>query len=875
MGGIRLYRHRRSPRLEAVVASTKALAIVFLLLGCEAEEAAAPISSSTLAARFEQFVESGAAQPATSAAALLERLGTLWELSNALALEGAPIPVDYPAHVKRNFLDLNKAGAEPDLEILERARDIIDRYSRELALKAKNPNAIGTLTLTPPGPFRVGELVTLSQTYTVGDIPMRPGGGIILTTNRGIAGQADDPSAENHVSVTSSRPEAILELAEPWGNWQSFINRTTLSWRLRDVNLEPGDTVTITYGTTLGGGGGARLQRWSNDRVIFPVHIDLEGKGELLTPHWPSVEVRGAREISHVNVIVPSRVAGNEPFDIAVRSEDNNKNLSSATTPRYRVLLEGKALRTIPAGSGALTVLEDIVLERPGVYRFEVRSDDRTLQALSNPIVVSADPELRVYWGETHGHSGFAEGQGSPDGYYRFGRDVARLDFASLSEHDLWLDDGEWLALKEAVTTYLEPGRFTAILGYEWTASNPDGGHHNVFFSDTADRKRVPVQETLSPEELYQRLRAENDPEDVLIIPHAHQSADWRKSDVEMERLAEIQSGHGTFEYFGNKYLQQGWEVGFIGASDNHNGHPGYSGTGNRQLGGLAAVLAPQNTPQAIFQALRDRATYATTGERIVLEATLNGSRMGTRVPMALERRLECRVHGTAPIDTIDVIKNGNVVFTRRFLEAQLRSSAFLQIKVESSAEVFTGHKNPRPARLWRGSVSVKGADLVDFKRPWYFNPGTFSLGRDEADTNRLELSTNTRGRGKGILLELSGANRDTTIVVEWDESREIVPRDGTTPEMMDREPQTLPAGTASFRLGDLEGGLGRKEIKVVENVDSIQLQLVPADAELDQEFEFVDKEDLAPGDYYYLRVTQVDGSMAWSSPWWVGSRPR
>ena len=864
-----MYRHRRDRAFGAVRPRTALLALPFLF-ACAVEETPPAPAAGTLAARFEQL-EAETAQPAASPAALLERVGVLWELSNALALEGAAIPVDYPALARRTFLALTKGGDQPDPEVLESARVFLDRYTRELAVKARNPNATGTLTLSPAGPFRVGELVTLQQTYTVGDLPMSPGGGIILAANRGL--QADDPTAENHVTVTTSNPQAALQLAEPWGDWQSFITPSTLSWQLGGTSLEPGDTITITYGSTLGGGGGARLQRWSNDRVIFPVNVDLEGKGESWTPHWPSVEVRGAGEISHVNAIVPSRIASGEPFDIAVRSEDADKNLSSAATPRYRVLLGGKPLRTIPAGSGAITVLEDLVLEQPGVYRFEVRSDDGTLQALSNPMVVADAPDQRVYWGETHGHSGFAEGQGSPDGYYRFGRDVARLDFASLSEHDLWLDDAEWLALGEAVTTYLEPGRFTAILGYEWTASNPDGGHHNVYFADNADRKRVPVQETVRQEDLYQRLRANNDPQDVLIIPHAHQSGDWRESDAEMERLVEIQSGHGTFEYFGNKYLQQGWEIGFIGASDNHVGHPGYSGIRNRQLGGLAAVLATQNTPQAIFHALRDRATYATTGERIVLEATLNGGRMGTRLPMAVERRLECRVLGTAPIDTIDVIKNGTVVFTRRYLETRLQSSAFLQIKLESSSEVFTGHKNPRPARYWNGRLRVEGAELVDFKRPWYYNPDTFQLRRDESDSNRLELRTNTRGRGKGILLELGGANRNTTIVVEWDETRELAPRDGTTAEMMDREPQVLPAGEARFRLGELDNGLGRAQIRVVDNTDFVQIQLVPADGDLDQDFEFVDREALAPGDYYYLRVTQVDGAMAWSSPWWVGAK--
>ena len=39
-----------------------------------------------------------------------------------------------------------------------------------------------------------------------------------------------------------------------------------------------------------------------------------------------------------------------------------------------------------------------------------------------------------------------------------------------------------------------------------------------------------------------------------------------------------------------------------------------------------------------------------------------------------------------------------------------------------------------------------------------------------------------------------------------------------------------------------------------------------------DVAFLFTDDGD--PGDWYYLRVEQVDGHFAWSSPWWVGGEP-
>jgi hypothetical protein len=366
-----------------------------------------------------------------------------------------------------------------------------------------------------------------------------------------------------------------------------------------------------------------------------------------------------------------------------------------------------------------------------------------------------------------------------------------------------------------------------------------------------------------------------HDPKEVLIIPHAHQSGDWNRNDAEMERQVEIQSGHGTFEYFGNKYLQNGFEVGFIGASDNHNGHPGYSGMGNRQLGGLAAVMAPRNTAEEIFQGLRNRHTYATTGERIILDVELNGGAMGQRQAATTERKLRARVHGTEPIDTIDVIKNGQVVYSRRYLETQLSARAWVQVKLEATTEVFNGHKNPRQTRVWRGAIEVKGAKLAGFKEPWFAQPATYRFARNGQNPNRLDYTINTRGRGVALLLELEGADIATEVTVTSAATREPEPADGTTPAMMDRPLADIPAVRFALRLGELKQGQAQYKQTIGQNVDTIQLQLVPGDGALDREFTWADLAELKAGDYYYIRVTQVDGSMAWSSPFWVGGQAK
>ena len=106
---------------------------------------------------------------------------------------------------------------------------------------------------------------------------------------------------------------------------------------------------------------------------------------------------------------------------------------------------------------------------------------------------------------------------------------------------------------------------------------------------------------------------------------------------------------------------------------------------------------------------------------------------------------------------------------------------------------------------------------------------------------------------------------------------RRIVDLDQTTERRgsggYERTPQRLPATQLSFRLGDLGGNVDRKEFKVLEHTDALTVQVVPSGPALDQDFSYTDRDDPEPGDYYYLRVRQLDGAVAWSSPFWVGAR--
>lgn len=849
-------------RLKTLALLAPLLLLMLALMAQDQRPQAGDYLQPELRERVERLkVEAG--ESTSDIDVLSARLATLWDWANAYSLTGGPVPGSFPqlaSNANRGLRELAPGGPQiaPNL-----VSGFIAQYAREFQIKDENPAAIGRLTMSSNGPFRAGELVTVSQTYEVGDMPMAAGGGIVVGQGRAGGLQTSDPRAPSFVTVRTSNPDAQFEVSGPWGTWATFETRNTIAFRLRGADLVKGDTVTLTFGDRSGGSPGLRLQTWSNDRVVFKTFLDLEANGWLLTPRWPAMVVVGEEPVRFVNAIAPSVVEPGEQFVLHVRSEDRFKNLASGTTPQLEVRLDGETRWRIPEGSPAMHQLDGISINTPGVHRFEVRASDGSLRGTSNPVRVERSPSHRIYWGETHGHTGFAEGQGSPDGYYTFGRDVARLDFLSLSEHDIWMDDFEWLTLQRLVEKYRVPGQFTTILGFEWTSRLPYGGHHNVFFRDTPGRLRVPNQKAPLLDELYEGLRAGNAERDVLIVPHAHQPGDWSNSDGPLERLVEIQSGHGTFDWFGNKYLQNGHRVGFVGASDNHVGHPGYSGGTNRQLGGLAAVLAAENTPDAIFDGLRSRATYATTGERIVLDVDLNGVGMGQEMDQTPDRTIRCTVNGTAPIDAIDVVKNGSIVYTKRYFSTDVSSEVNVQVTFESSTEVIGRRQVPRGDRPWRGGIRVEGAEIVGLDEPWYRHPGTYSA---RLEGGRVHFAMHTRGRGTALVLKLRGASADTRVMVDMDATRERPGSGG-----YERTPQRLPANQQAFRLGDLNGEVDRREYKVLEHTDAVSVQLVASDGALDQDFTYEDRDEPTTGDYYYLRVRQIDGAIAWSSPFWVG----
>ena len=452
----------------------------------------------------------------------------------------------------------------------------------------------------------------------------------------------------------------------------------------------------------------------------------------------------------------------------------------------------------------------------------------------------------------------------------RYARDDARLDYVTHSEHDVFMDDSEWEVLRQLVSKYTEEKQFIPFLGYEWTVDNRFGGHHNILFRTPTDRQRFDGRRFPTLPRLHAAIRASTPLRDILAIPHAHNAGDWRLADPEITKLVEIMSMHGNFEWFGRMYLDQGHQVGFTAASDNHLSQPGYGaplGGSMSQRGGLGAVFATDKTTDAIFEGLRALRTYATTGERIILEFGVNGSPMGTRTPMNKNRKLSGRVIGTAPLESVSILKNDQLLWSQSYAgtDARRGERTRLAISFSSSAEPTNQRDNPRGYRPWVGTLEVTGAAIVEGSVA--ANASTSLSAIKPGADGRWAFKTASRGAASTLLVTLDEVKAGATLTLNIEGGVEF----GGAPPIY-RQHQRLDPATLQVRLTDLKSGAQVARIPAPDYQDEVSVRQLVGNGTLVANFEVEDSGTLE-GDYYYVRVVQSNDAMAWSSPVWVGGR--
>jgi hypothetical protein len=496
----------------------------------------------------------------------------------------------------------------------------------------------------------------------------------------------------------------------------------------------------------------------------------------------------------------------------------------------------------------------------------------------------STDVRYNTYWGDLHNHNLIGYAQGSLGRSFEIARD--HLDFFAFTPHAHWHDMGtyenkienkwingfavtraRWPEVLRMARQFDAPGKFVTILGYEWHSTSL-GDVHILFPEMEAE---LTAFNDLRELQQFAKKRG------CILIPHhpanrrGHRGANFSVRDPTVSPLLEIYSewgnaehDRGPFAYIrhseGGRWtrntmqylLAEGHRFGVIASTDDHLGYPG------AYREGLAAVKATELSRKAIFDALWNRRTYAVTGDRIALDFTLNGHMMGQEIPYVREREMKIAVTGWDQVDRVEVLKNNRVIH-RDFPMDRTASARSWDSPVLIRFEYGWG---PWPAlgmsRIcdWDIRCNLEGGVLSDVQA--CFQAGPFDEKRRDRIVERSQ--SGVRIRSFTALREQFEDSPTKAVVLKvrgGPETRLTVALDSPSKQSLTLRLRELAESGETLFTGPFprESGMAHRLVFGEHYQTS---------------FSFADADAGAAANWYYVRVVQANGQLAWSSPIWV-----
>lgn len=741
-------------------------------------------------------------------------------------------------------------------------------YVDTTASPAAEPGLLGSVTLAPTRPVQARAHTTLTLRYTVGQHGLDDRGAFKILMRfpmDGGAWQLTDPAADNFVSITSTGGCQFQGMFESFGDARPWFK--VLRVRVVGGCLRRGEVVTVTLGDTSHGSAGLRMQTFCEDALELRFLVDVCATGhfvelpqQLAFPVVPGPTHRYC-------AVLPTRWSVGAAFRLGVKAEDawgNPTDQAGVVRLSASLPVEGLPETLDLSGKRAVT-LDGLIVSQPGTLRITVTAADG--QTTSNPLSLSADP-LRSYWGDLHGQSGETVGINSARRYLEFARDLAFLDITSHQGNAFQINAGFWQHLNELTAEFNVPGRLLAIPGYEWSGNTAVGGDRNVYFR----HEHRPVRRS-SHALLTDRSDIDTDCTDAGMLFEALQGEDvfayahvgGRYADLtvahdgRIERSVEIHSAWGTFTWLLHDAFALGHRVGVVANSDGHKGRPGASYPGAATFGaygGLTCFRMETLTRDALFDCIRRRSHYGTTGARIDVDQRVTfaaparrfhddpalqetGSDLVREVTMGdivqtdeAAVQLSLSVESTSPIERVEVRLGSQT-------HATLRPYATVGRRIRLIWQGAKYRGRGRSVR-WDGSLSLSGATIERIERINAWNPDHAF----ESDATSARWQAITTGNFGGLDL--------------W-----LTETDGAALTL------TTPFGTVTMPTADIGiedvcldyGGLER----------AVRLFRMPEDSDA-QRLEHTLTVPVAPtGDTpIWLIITTEDGHQAFTSPTYV-----
>ena len=563
--------------------------------------------------------------------------------------------------------------------------------------------------------------------------------------------QTTDPKGANYVSaeyhaaptVEGQSPASVQKLSvrfDQKGHERPFQKAIIVD--TYDGYLKAGDHIIIRMGDRRFGGAGTRVQTFTEEFFKFRCYADPLGTSRFaavepdltinIKPGHPALlQWSGSRLVKQ-----------GEKIPLRIRAEDEwgNTCWSRPEKVHIKATLDGKDCYekdiTMPKEGWSVQLLEDMPTDKPGELEITAVMPDHAA-VKQHTFYVTIDKELdfpRIYYTDLHVHSEDTVGTNSTSYNLNYGRDVTGLDVLAFAHNDFNITTERWKKTVELIREISKDGEFVAYPGTEWCGSSCAGGDHNVIFlhdgepefpflKDGTHVRSVDWNEdsgttVANPgawplEELWAAYI--DDPEGHLLTPHVGGRRcimDWHHP--ELEKLIEIGSAWGHFGWLYQDAMERGYKIGASMAGDEHRGRCGGGVPGTAVFGtkgGISGVISPELSRKAIGIALRERHTFASTGERTFGLTSCGKHIMGDEFEHKGAAKVDYRFLGDAGWDEIIAYDHEGEIW-RRDLQKELGYSD-RKIRFRWGGARI---KDRYRWAIWKGKITITNAVINEFE---------------------------------------------------------------------------------------------------------------------------------------------------------------
>ncbi|MCX6938159.1 MAG: DUF3604 domain-containing protein [Verrucomicrobia bacterium] len=687
-----------------------------------------------------------------------------------------------------------------------------------------------------------GEWLELLATYEVGAAGLADGAWLKLVfkfySDWGLF-QTSDPAAANYLTAEylprepfrGESPATVRSLKvrfDQKGHERPYQKAVIVD--VVDGYLKPGDRIVLRLGDRRFGGPGTRAQTFVEEAFLFRLFVDTVGASKFAAvPGEMPLRILAGPGLRD-SLLAPRLVRPGVGFGVTFRREDSWGNLAAAdhhapALEVYRGDEERPCLvRPLRWGGpdGAWAREELFLPEQAGDYRLVAGA------AVAWVTVAPSAPTPRALYADLHIHSDDTVGVNPTRSVLNYARDAAGLDIAGYTANDFNVRADRWAAAVAVCRDLHEEDRFLCFPGTEWCGASAVGGDRNVVF--LGDEVRFPLaadgrslrvfdwnEDTAKgrPQDpglptaanLHDAYRDLAEGDRALLIPHVGgRRALFEWHDPALERLVEVASSWGHFDWFYRDALARGLLVGASAAGDEHRGRPGGGAPGVGSFGtagGLTGVLADTVTREAVAKALRARHTWATTGGRAVALLQAGSFRQGDAFEHTGPLRVDYALYAEQGWERVELRDDQGAVLLLRDLDAEL-GYAPGRVRIRwGGARIRDRYRWAE----WHATVRIEGAGVREWR----------ARGLEHAEETVAEIGhgifairTDTYGDADHLELDLTGlADAVFTLNFEIDAYNK-------TGDALARNPDPVTPGvaftvTGAELLASVDGGVRRE----------------------------------------------------------------